>query len=79
MSDEQQQQKPTVHFRHMGYPIFEGGHPLVHALDHPRLGDMPVRVSTVQSVEHNAEGIVYKFETLNTVYQLAEGVDDYGT
>lgn len=57
--------KPTVHF--IGEPTFlqweELETALVHALDHPRLGQDIIRTSLI--VQKNEDG---SFETLNTLY-----------
>lgn len=44
--------------------IVNGGCAYVYALNHPRLGEMHVRTSTVQSHDRDT-GI---FETVNTIY-----------
>ena len=62
----QETTKPVVHFA--GDAQFEdwGGNTVayVHAIDHPYLGSMPVRTSSVQKRHDDGS-----FETLNTIYK----------
>lgn len=56
--------KPVVYFDAQLDPlVVVGGCAYVYALNHPVLGEMDVRTSTVQVI--NPDG---SFETLNTVY-----------
>lgn len=58
-------QKPVVNYRKSEYDFISVGRSAwVYALNHPRLGELEVRTSTVQSISEDGT-----FETLNTIYK----------